>query len=321
MPYSFALSGNGGGHQRMYALSTALVVDPDEERSLRLAELCRARGLGCEIALDGEQALTAIDMLTVPPLLLTQLTVPKIDAFEVISYFRKRFPVGGGAQVVALSSFRDLRASAQAQQAEYGLDLLLPNELPFEFLARALIQLPGQGMPSVSASGFDFRMTPETVAAEAQRREVIARKGLERLPLRPPDPVLQQFVRGVAERCGSPIALMTLALGEKLVFPARYGIDATEIDRYTSLCNKVIEAGEPLFVPDAQNNPAFHDNGLVRAGVIRGYASAPLSLGDGPPVGTLCLINSGQPMQLELLQVRALRKAVSELGQMLGNKH
>ena len=155
---------------------------------------------------------------------------------------------------------------------------------------------------------------------EVQRRLIIAQKGLDRMPLRPPDEELQKFVQQVAARCQTPIALMTLAVDDRLVFPARYGIDATEIDRYSSLCGKVIEAGEPLFVPDATLNPAFHGNALVQAGVIRGYASAPVCVARGLAVGTLCLINSSEAMRLGAEQVRSLRSAAVSLGSLLDEK-
>lgn len=301
--------------------SQALVIDPDEGRAQRLAGVCKQAGLEPEVVTDGEQALEAIERLAGHPFLVTQLAVPRVDAFEVITRFRGRFPVGGGARIVALSAFPDLRAAALARRVELGLDVIVAGEPSPDLLARVIQQLRGGGEDMLS----QLSTSPEVAAqevnrAEAQRREIIQRRGLDRLPLRPPDAELQRFVHDVAERCGSAIALMTLALDERLVFPARYGIDADEIDRYSSLCNKVIEAGEPLFVPDAQANPAFQGNGLVEAGVIRGYASTPLYLGDGPPVGTLCLINSAEPLRLELAQVRSLRKAATELGELLTTK-
>jgi CheY-like chemotaxis protein len=311
---------HNGGHLGMTAAPPTLVVDPDEARGLRLLATCQQAGLEPELVSDGEQALAAIERLERASLLVTQLALPRVDGFEVIARFRGRFPAAGGARVVALSAFPELRAAARAKQPELGLDLVLMGDPPPEMLGRAIQQILGGVEPSDR-----FYDNPELAAqqvqrAEAQRRELIQRCGLDRLPLRPPDEELQGFVRNVAGHCGSPIALMTVALDDTLVFPARCGIDATDIERYSSLCNKVIEAGEPLFVPDAHENPAFHGNGLVKAGVIRGYASTPLYVGEGPPVGTLCLINSHEPLRLELAQVRSLRRAAVELGELLNAK-
>ena len=297
----------------MVTASSALVVDPDEARALRLAEACQRAGLEPDVVADGEQALASIERLT-------QLALPRVDAFEVIARFRRRFGADGGARIVALSAFPDLRAAARALQAELGLDLVLVSDPPPELLARAIAQILGGEDLSDRLLEHREAAAQQVQRVEAQRRDLIHRSGLDRLPLRPPDEELQGFVRDVAARCGSPIALMTVALAERLVFPARCGIDATDIDRYSSLCGEVIEAGEPLFVPDAHDNPAFHDNGLVQAGVIRGYASTPLYLGEGPAVGTLCLINSEAPLRLELAQVRSLRRAAVELGELLNAK-
>lgn len=293
--------------------SQALIVDSDEIRAGRLAAVCRDAGLTPVIVTDGAQALQAVDGLTGAPWLVTQLAVPNVDAFAVIARFRGRFPADSPAQVVALSAFPELRAAARAQQAELGLGLIMVGDPAPELLGRAIQQLRGGG----GGGEEPFAAAKDSGDVEEQRRELIQRSGLDRLPLRPPDAKLQEFMQEVASKCGSPIALMTVALAEQLVFPARSGIDAVELDRYTSLCNKVIEAGEPLFVPDAENNPAFNGNGLVKAGVIRGYASAPLYLGEGPAVGTVCLINSEAPLHLDLAQVRSLRRAASELGALL----
>jgi CheY-like chemotaxis protein len=304
----------------MSAVSPTLVVDPDEARGLRLMATCQQAGLDPTLVSDGEQAIGAIERMIRPALLVTQLALPRVDGFEVIASFRRRFPAGAGSQVIALSVFPELRTAARAKQSELGLALVLTGEPPPELLVRAIQQIIGGADVSDGLYESPALAAQQVQRVEAQRRELVHRCRLDRLPLRPPDEELQGFVRRVADRCGSPIALMTVAIDERLVFPARCGIDATDIDRYSSLCNKVIEAGEPLFVVDAQDNPAFHDNGLVRAGVIRGYASTPLYLGEGPPIGTLCLINSHDPLRLELTQVRSLRKAAAELGELLSAK-
>lgn len=301
---------------------SALLVDPDMDRARSLQSLCESAGLSCQIYEDGESALAAIQAARGASVLLTQLTVPKADAFEVIAQFRRRFPVGSGARVIALSSFADLRDTAAAHRDALGIDHILNNlnnQVPAEILKRILRSAATQGpleAPAIAVADSADRQRER----EVQRRQVIAQKGLDRLPLRPPDEELQKFVQEVAARCQTPIALMTLAVDERLVFPARYGIDATEIDRYSSLCGKVIEAGEPLFVPDATLNPAFHGNALVQAGVIRGYASAPVCVASGLAVGTLCLINSSEAMRLGAEQVRSLRSAAVSLGSLLDEK-
>jgi CheY-like chemotaxis protein len=298
---------------------SALLVDSDMDRARSLQSLCESAGLSCQICEDGESALSAIQAARGASILLTQLTVPKADAFEVIAQFRSRFPSGSGARVIALSSFADLRDTAMAHRDALGIDHILNNQVPAEILKRILrsaaTQEPADAPAIAAADSADLQRE-----REVQRRQVIEQKGLNRLPLRPPDEELQKFVQEVAARCQTPIALMTLAVDDRLIFPARYGIDATEIDRYSSLCGKVIEAGEPLFVPDATLNPAFHSNALVQAGVIRGYASAPVCVASGLAVGTLCLINSSEAMRLGAEQVRSLRSAAVSLGSLLDEK-
>jgi CheY-like chemotaxis protein len=300
---------------------SALVVDPHPDRGQAYVNVCSQAGLVARLAVDGQQANTVL--AASPPLriMIIQLSLPMVDGFDVIARYREKYPGTGGARLIAVSSFADLRTTARALRRQLSIDAVLFGATPLDAMLRT-IQTVLTGAPAQLDSLREMEAAtapsmPGPPPDEADRRAIIDSARLRQLPVRPPNPTLQRFVSEVSQRCQSPIALMTLALDDKLVFPARHGIDATEVDRYSSLCNKVIEAGEPLFVPDAKKSHSFQSNGLVTAGVIRGYASAPVRLDVGPVVGTLCLINSHEPLTLGLDQVRSLRNAARELGQMI----
>jgi CheY-like chemotaxis protein len=300
---------------------SALVVDPHPDRGQAYVNVCIQAGLVARVSVDGQHANAMIAGAPPLRLMIIQLSLPMVDGFDVMGRFRERYPASSGARLIAVSSFADLRATARALRRQLGIDAVLGADTPLDGILRT-IQTLLSGVASQIDSLRELEPTvapglPGPPADEADRQAVIESARLKQLPIRSPNPALQRFVSEVSQRCQSPIALMTLALDDKLVFPARHGIDATEVDRYSSLCNKVIEAGEPLFVPDARRSHAFQNNGLVTAGVIRGYASAPVRLDVGPVVGTLCLINSNEPLNLGLEQVRSLRNAARDLGQMI----
>lgn len=90
---------------------------------------------------------------------------------------------------------------------------------------------------------------------------------------------------------GVPIALVSLVDAHRQWFKARAGLDASETPRDVSFCGHAIHREAPLIVPDAAQDPRFHDNPLVTGGPqIRFYAGAPLRLPGGHLIGTLCVI-------------------------------
>ncbi|QSX76962.1 GGDEF domain-containing protein [Agrilutibacter solisilvae] len=106
--------------------------------------------------------------------------------------------------------------------------------------------------------------------------------------------------------CGTPMALVSLIDVERQWFKARAGLDAAQTPREVSFCGHVVARGRTMVVPDAMQDPRFHDNPLVTGDPsIRFYAGAPLVDSGGHAIGTLCVIDT-VPRDLEPFQQRAL---------------
>jgi diguanylate cyclase (GGDEF)-like protein/PAS domain S-box-containing protein len=117
------------------------------------------------------------------------------------------------------------------------------------------------------------------------------------------------LVEAAAAICGTPIALISLVDRERQWFKANVGLEGvSETPRSISFCTHAIEQPELFVVEDAELDPRFADNPLVRGQPhIRFYAGAPLQLSDGANVGTLCVI-ARQPLQLSTQQRNLLCK-------------
>lgn len=132
--------------------------------------------------------------------------------------------------------------------------------------------------------------SPPTPENEALRLAALRQTGkLDTVP----EPAFDRITALAARLFGVPIALVSLIDAQRQWFKSRIGLDATETPRDVAFCGHAILGDEILEIADPLADERFCTNPLVLDGPrIRYYAGAPLTVGPGLRLGTLCIIDT-----------------------------
>ncbi len=109
----------------------------------------------------------------------------------------------------------------------------------------------------------------------------------------PSEARFDELVELAAHIAHTPMAMMSLISEERQWFKSVLGLDLSETDRMTSFCGHTIAGPRALVVPDTHEDRRFADNPfVVGEPYIRFYAGVSLTVDEGLPVGTLCVMDT-----------------------------
>src|SRR6476661_6080281 len=110
------------------------------------------------------------------------------------------------------------------------------------------------------------------------------------------DPTFERLAGLAAKVLDAPMAMVTLIDGPHLHALGRVGPpDLAKPGRTPvkdTFCRHAVAAGETLVVEDAREHALTNELAVVKSGKALAYAGAPLTLGSGAVVGTLCVADS-----------------------------
>ena len=109
----------------------------------------------------------------------------------------------------------------------------------------------------------------------------------------PPQDRFDRITRLAQRTFGTPIVAFSLVDEDRQFFLSQLGLGVSETPRDQAFCAHAILGQEVMVVPDATDDPRFHDNPLVTGDPdIRFYAGAPVRSPSGHNLGTLCVIDN-----------------------------
>jgi GAF domain-containing protein len=130
-----------------------------------------------------------------------------------------------------------------------------------------------------------------------------------------PEERFDAFAERACERFDVSMATITLVDSERQWFKSRVGIEFSETPRDLSFCAHTILGPRVMQVPDTALDPRFADSPVVTSGPrVRFYAGAPVSVGGGYRIGTLCIADDRPRLfgRAELDELQELADRVAE---------
>ena len=111
-----------------------LLVDDEEEFVKTLSERIEMRNMKSDVALNGEEALKAMDE-DLPDVMVLDLKMPGIDGLEVLRRTKKAYP---GVQIIMLTGHGSEKDEKEARRL--GVFEYLQKPVEFEKLMRTIIK-------------------------------------------------------------------------------------------------------------------------------------------------------------------------------------
>lgn len=264
----------------------ALIAEPNPQRAAEYLALLAELGLDAVVTRDGVEAQATLQYRGPPALLVTELALPRMDGFALLTELRARTPRPSTTVLVA-TAFDELRLMAWPHRTRLGIHGFLDRRASAATL-RETFRAALEGRP-VKEPG-PVALAPAVVP----RPPVPAASAPERAESPDATPELTDVVAAVAEAFGVPVALLSLTEGEQrrtvahVTLPRGGAGEPWDWSRF----HLAVQAPEGLVVADLAKHPLLREEPLVRAGVVGCYAGAALVSSTGARIGTLCILDT-----------------------------
>jgi hypothetical protein len=131
---------------------------------------------------------------------------------------------------------------------------------------------------------------------------------------------LNELCAVASKSLGTPIAHLSLVGEKEQIFAAKIGLDAGRTSRQVAFCAHTIMKSGPLIIGNAEQDPRFSDNPLVKGEPgIKSYLGIPLETSPGLRIGALCAADR-KPRNFGESDVRTL-ESLGQIAVSIVNHH
>jgi diguanylate cyclase (GGDEF)-like protein len=283
-----------------------LIAMPNLNRAAAYRAAISATPYETILVRDGEDARQEFARRGAPVLLILDLSLPKVDGFELLKELRQVAPAGESAAIV-VSGHASIRAAARRLAEPLGISRVLP----FDVDRPALMEAIDASLKELSSS---LQPGPAVASTAVEEHAPAAAPSL--------DEVIEAAVQAAATRFKLAVTVVYAKVGQQEYVRGRFAL--TDLPGIVSAAQslgflrQVASGHEPLIVPNVTNYAALADIAPGGMPLVRGFAAAPL--GPHPEItGTLCVMDT-VPLQMDAIDLAALEGLARDLGRDLGGQ-
>jgi len=279
--------------------SYILVAMPNVSRAEEYRAATTATAYETVVVRDGEGARHEIARAGTPALLILDLSLPKVDGFELLKELRQQATPGETGAIV-ISGHASIRAAARRLAEPLGISRVLPFDADRHALREAIDATLNELNPKRHAASPAPVIVPEKPSKSAS----------------PIEDVIDAAVLAAARRFRLAVTVAYVKIGQQEYIRGYFALadPAGTVGAAPSLSflRQVAAGSDPLIMPDVTNHPALAEIAPDGMPLIRGLAATPLPA-HTQITGALCVMDTNR-LQMDATEVDALKDLGRDLG-------
>jgi diguanylate cyclase (GGDEF)-like protein len=282
--------------------SYILIAMPNVSRASAYRSAVAGTPFETVVVRDGDEAKQQILHRGAPSLLILDLSLPKVDGFELLRELRQQASPGESGAIV-VSGHSAIRAAARRLAEPLGISRVLPFDVDRPALREAI---------DATLNELNSSRPPAAVAPPARELRAEQPAGVEG--------AIDTAVLAAARRFRTAITVAYVKIGAQEHVRGYFALtDAggtVNASHTIAFLRQVAAGSDPLIVPNVTNYPALSEIAPGGMPLVRGFAASPLAA--HPEIsGALCVMDT-RPLQMDASELDALEALGRALHRDLG---